>query len=385
MDNKIWTKDFIIYSIINFLLILVYFLLNSTITTYAQIEYNASSKMMGLIAGIFIVGALIGRLLIGFFKITKKMFLMNILFFNLTLILYFIKLDETFLIIVRFLNGISIGITTTIVGTIIALVIPEHRKGEGVSYFAVSTALATGLGPFIGISLTQNSNFMNIFYISFLFGVVSLIISFLLNVPSNDNRKDLSFKNLLDKRTLPIGFIIFLSAFAFSGIVSYINLYAIEIDLVKTASFFFIVYTMAVLISRPFTGKIVDIHGPNIIMYPAFLFFSLGLITLSISHHSWIMILSALLIGLGFGNISSITQTIAVSKASPQNVGLATSTFMIFMDLGNGIGPYALGFIIPILGYSGMYKVLSIVIIFTIFLYIILNNKKEVKAPNFNH
>lgn len=86
---------------------------------------------------------------------------------------------------------------------------------------------------------------------------------------------------------------------------------------------------------------------------------------------------SAILIGLGFGNISSITQTIAVSNANPQNIGLATSTFMIFMDLGNGIGPYALGFIIPLLGYSGMYKVLSIVVIFTVFLYIILNNKKS--------
>ncbi|PTE74393.1 MFS transporter, partial [Staphylococcus equorum] len=261
-------------------------------------------------------------------------------------------MDEAFLIIVRFLNGISIGITTTIVGTIVALVIPEHRKGEGISYFAVSTALATGLGPFIGITLTQNSNFINIFYISFIFGIISLIFSFLINVPENDNRKNLSFRNLLDKRTLPIGFIIFLSAFSFSGIVSYINLYAIEIDLVKTASFFFILYTMSVLFSRPFTGKIVDIHGPNIIMYPAFILFFLGLITLSMSHHSWIMMFSAILIGLGFGNISSITQTIAVSNANPQNIGLATSTFMIFMDLGNGIGPYALGFIIPLLGYS---------------------------------
>jgi uncharacterized integral membrane protein len=81
MENKIWTKDFIIYSLINFLLILVYFLLNSTITTYAKIEYNASSVMMGFIAGIFIIGALLGRLLIGFIKITKKMFIFNMLFF----------------------------------------------------------------------------------------------------------------------------------------------------------------------------------------------------------------------------------------------------------------------------------------------------------------
>ncbi|PAF33955.1 MFS transporter, partial [Terribacillus saccharophilus] len=33
--NKIWTKDFINLSAMNFFLILVYFLLNATITTYA--------------------------------------------------------------------------------------------------------------------------------------------------------------------------------------------------------------------------------------------------------------------------------------------------------------------------------------------------------------
>lgn len=115
-------------------------------------------------------------------------------------------------------------------------------------------------------------------------------------------------------------------------------------------------------------------------MYPALILFSLGLIMLSFSHNNWIMLLSAILVGLGFGNISSITQTIAISNADPKNVGLATSTFMIFMDLGNGIGPYALGFIIPALGYTGMYRVLSLVIVFAIILYIILYNKKGAKA-----
>jgi predicted MFS family arabinose efflux permease len=177
--------------------------------------------------------------------------------------LYFIKLDESFLIGVRFLSGLSIGITTTIVGTIVALVIPQHRKGEGISYFAISTALATGLGPFIGISLTKDANFINIFFVSLLFGIISFIFSFLLNVPSNNNKKELSFRNLLSIKTLPIAFIIFLSAFSFSGIVSYINLYAIKIDLVQAASFFFIVYTISVLFSRPFTGKIVDLRGPS--------------------------------------------------------------------------------------------------------------------------
>ncbi|PTI70660.1 MFS transporter [Staphylococcus succinus] len=379
MTNKIWTKDFIIYSVINFLLILVYFLLNSTITTYAQNEYNASSKTMGLLAGIFIVGALLGRVTIGFLKITKKILIINTLLLILSIMLYFIKLDQYVLMIVRLLNGVFIGITTTIVGTIVATVIPNHRKGEGISYFAVSTALATGLGPFIGISLTSNNNFMNIFYISFLLGIISFVISLLLKNQEINNKKKFSFNNLFDKQALPIAFIIFLSALSFSGIVSYINLYAIEIDLVKAASYFFIIYTAAVLISRPFTGKIVDAYGANIIIYPAIILFVLGLCLLGISHSAWLLLVSGLCIGLGFGNISSITQTIAVSHAKPHNIGLATSTFMIFMDLGNGIGPYTLGLITPFLGYAGMHKSLAILMIFTFVLYYFIYGKHSKK------
>jgi MFS family permease len=112
-------------------------------------------------------------------------------------------------------------------------------------------------------------------------------------------------------------------------------------------------------------------------MYPAFILFCLGLVILSISDNNWTMLLAAIFVGLGFGNISSITQTIAVSNANAKNVGLATSTFMIFMDLGNGIGPYVLGITISYLGYSIMYKLLAILIIFTLFLYAVLNHKKS--------
>ncbi|WP_454263997.1 MFS transporter [Staphylococcus cohnii] len=171
----------------------------------------------------------------------------------------------------------------------------------------------------------------------------------------------------------------FLSAFSFSGIVSYINLYAIQIDLVKAASFFFIIYTASVLASRPFTGKIADIYGANKIMYPALIFFFVGLLLLSISNDDWMMLLSGLFIGLGFGNISSITQTIAVSGAKPENVGLATSTFMIFMDLGNGLGPYILGIGIPILGYAGIYIILAVIILLALILYYFLHGKNSKK------
>ena len=44
-------------------------------------------------------------------------------------------------------------------------------------------------------------------------------------------------------------------------------------------------------------------------------------------------------------------------------MGLATSTYFIFMDLGVGLGPLLLGLLIPFLHFRGMYVVLGLVIL----------------------
>ncbi|PAF21386.1 MFS transporter [Terribacillus saccharophilus] len=378
--NKIWTKDFINLSAMNFFLILVYFLLNATITTYAVNEFDATAGESGLIAGIFIIGALVGRIITGRLVLSKKILMFGLFFFILTVLLYFLNLGIYFLMLTRFLNGISVGIATTIVGTVVALVIPNSRRGEGISYFAVSTALATGIGPFIGLLLTQNGNYNLIFLFSLVLGCIILGTSFIINVPqmpleSNVEKKSV-FSNFIDYKTIPIAIILFIMTFSFSSILSYINLYATEMNLVSTASFFFMVYTASVLISRPFTGRLVDRKGANIIMYPAIVLFGLGMILLSFTESSMTLLLSGVLVGLGFGNIASITQTVAISQATPQRVGMATATFMIFYDLGNGFGPTLLGGIIPFTGYSGMYQILAVIIFLSLILYYFLHGRK---------
>lgn len=391
-QNKppLWTKNFIIASLINFFLILIFYLLIVTIGKYAVEEFSATTSEAGLVTGIFIIGTLIGRLGIGrvIDKIgRKRTLLIGLALFTVTTLLYYVQLGLPFLMVNRLLHGMTLGIASTAAGTIVAQIIPMSRKGEGIGYFSMSATMATAIGPFIGLFMTQRTSFEVIFGLCLALGAISLLVSLFVQVPpleaasASAQTKGFSVSNFLEPKAIPIAFITLAVSLCYASVLSFINFYAIEIDLVDTASMFFVVYALAVLASRPFTGRLMDVKGANYVMYPAFAVFALGLFLLSTADNSVTLLLSGALIGLGFGNMQSTTQAVAVKLTPPHRMGLATSTFFIFMDAGLGFGPYILGFIIPITGYSNMYVILAIAALATAFLYYLLHGKK-VHAAN---
>ncbi|MEH7505377.1 MFS transporter [Neobacillus drentensis] len=383
---KLWTKDFTIVSAVNFFVTLVFYLLIVIIGVYSVDEFDASTSQAGLVTGIFIVGSLIGRLLIGRFIESigrKKTLFIGLILFILTLLLYFVNFGITFLLITRLLHGIAGGMVGTATGTIVAQIIPTTRKAEGIGYFSMSATLATAIGPFIGLYMTQHTDFQMIFIFSLALGIISLLTALFVKVPALEvtvkpvEVKGFKLSNYIEPKALPIAVITLVIAFCYSSVLSFINFYAIEIDLVSTASFFFLVYSIAVLLSRPITGRLMDLKGANFIMYPGFIVLAAGLFLLSSASISITLLLAGVLIGLGFGNMQSSTQAVAVKLTPPHRMGLATSTFFIFLDAGLGFGPYLLGFIIPLTGYSSLYVILGVVVLATIVLYYFLHGKKE--------
>ena len=383
---KLWTKDFIIVSSINFFLALVFYLLIVIIGVYAVEVYDASATQAGLVTGIFVIGTLIGRLFIGRSIDSigrKKTMFIGLILYIVTTSLYFVDGGIHFLLLTRFLHGFALGVASTATGTIAAQIIPVERKGEGIGYFSMSTTLATAIGPFIGMYMTQFTGFQTMFALCLLLGLISLITAFFVHVPDlegfpdTNQTKGFTLSSFVEPKAIPIAMITLLIGFCYSSVLSFINFYAIEINLVHTASFFFLVYSIAILLSRPFTGRLLDRKGANYVMYPAFFLFTAGMILLSSATSSMTLLLSAVLIGLGFGNMQSCTQAIAIKLTPAHRMGLATSTFFIFLDAGLGFGPYLLGFLIPFVSFSSLYMFLSIVVLFSLVLYFLLHGKKD--------
>lgn len=385
-STQLWGKNFLIVSGINFLIMFIYYMLLVTIGSYVVTEFLASKSLSGLVAGIMVIGCLFGRFVTGYFieiMGCRKVLYIGTILFVITMSLYLIAFNLPLLIIIRFISGIAVGIIGTVTGTVIVYIVPIHRRGEGISYFSLSTILAAAFGPFVGILLIQYVPFTTLFYFGIVVGLICFAIGLLLNIhnlnignsqPVNKNWFKLS--NYIEPKALNIAIVVMIAGMGYAAIQAYISAYAKEINLITAASFFFAVYSIAILISRPFTGRIIDIKGENIIVYPALLILAFGFILLSQAHSALILLLSGILIGLGFGNFQSTAQTIAVKVSPFHKMGQATSTFFILFDLGIGLGPYLLGLLEPYIGFRGIYFLASIISLFCIVAYYFLHGRK---------
>lgn len=392
--ERLWTKDFIFVSVINFFVILIFYLLMVTIAPYAVHKFQASTSVAGLVSGIFIIGALIGRLVTGSrigYLGSKKTLLIGVMLFIIATALYFVAMNLSLLLIIRLLHGIALGVASTATGTIVAQIIPSTRRGEGIGYFSLSAVLATAIGPFVGILFTQYGDFKIMFLFNILLAVICLVIAFMVGVTdhkssSKDEQqavKGFNLSNYLELKAIPISFVALVIGFSYSGVMSFLSFYSEKIDLVKAGGFFFLVYAIMILLSRPFTGQLMDAKGANIVIYPCLVIFSIGMLLFSQAHNSMIFLVAGALMGLGYGNFNSVAQTIAIKVTPPQRLGLATSTYFILFDIGLGAGPYLLGFIVPITGYRGLFLTMVFVILVSIILYYFLHGRKE-KAQNQN-
>ncbi|TKH06027.1 MFS transporter [Peribacillus simplex] len=390
---KLWTKDFLIVSSANFFLFLTFYVLMVTLTIYTMDNFHASQAQAGLASSIFVLGAVIVRPIAGK-KIDKigrrKMLLGSLVLFLIASIGYLLVNGLSLLLIDRLIHGFAFGLATTATGTIAADIIPNERRGEGTGYFAMSTNLAMAFGPFIGLLITQHFSYSIIFYAASLFAAFSLVASLFMNVPEGEKvgatpPKGFKISDYFEKRALPIAIFIGFAGFTYSSILSYLTSFAKEMDLMDAASFFFVVFAVFLLASRPFTGRMFDVKGENAVIYPSLLLFAVGMVILSQSHHGITLLIAGAFIGVGYGTFQSSSQAISIKEAPSNRMGLATSTFFTMYDFGIGVGPFLLGFLIPYTGFKGLFIGMSIFAFILIGIYYLAHGKKASARVKMQH
>lgn len=347
--ETLWTVPFVLDTVINLLVFLIYYLLMVIIAVVAKDELHASASEAGLAVGIYIIGTVVASIFAGRFVGTlgcRRVLYGGLFIYLISTILYFYIPNLLVLDTIRFVNGFAYGVTSTATSTIVATVIPKTRRGEGINYYGLSLSLAAAIGPFLGILMLSITNFT--FIVAFCVALVILCIigAFLLKFEEPtfsaevvEEEKGTRISDFLEPRVNSISLVSILVGLSYSGILGFMASYTREVNLVEAGTLFFVVYAIVITLTRPV----------------------LGIVLLSQATASWMVLLSAVFVGLGYGTYMSNGQAVVIKMVPVHRIGVATLTYFIALDLGLGVGPYILGAWKETVGFTGMFSTTAVI------------------------
>lgn len=387
---KIFTKHFFINAFVNLMLYVNYYVLMVAMAGYCFVTYNADTATAGFAASIFIVGALFARFLgggiIDFFG-RKICLIVGTLVMTLCAASYLFEAGLGVLFALRILHGFAYGISQTAISSIATEAVPKERKGEGVGYFMLSATLGSAVGPFMGTVVSEYLNYTILFTLCA--GVIALgfLLSFFVHEPHVKKSSDkstlhrvkhanISLSSFIEIRALPISCSVALAILAYGAVITYLDSFASEQDMVQAASLFFVVYSIVMFVARPFTGKAFDKNGDFGVMIAGFCSFALGMVCMGFAHNGIVLLIAACFLGFGVGTINPCGLTLAVQKSPAFRLTTANSTYSCLCDATIGLAPVLLGWSIPLIDYNGLYLVLTAVVLIAMGLYALLRFKK---------
>lgn len=375
----LWTRRYSLLVLINFLLYLVFYVLMLWSTSRALSAWGADVSTAGLASGIFIIAALLSRLLMGHFidGLGRALVLRTgCVLYGVLVAGYFIADGLGGFMVLRFLHGFAYGVASIAASTIVATVIPVKRQAEGIGWYTVGMTIASAAGPFLTIALTHAGDFTAPLWVCAAAGAAVVVMPFFVDAPKHavteaERREMRSFRlsTFLEPEAVPISVVGLFAGVCYSAVLSYIGAYAEAADLVEAGSVFFLFFAAAALVTRPLSGRLIDEFGGDVVVYPALGFLVLSMLAVASAHSGAMLVAGGLLLGVGYGTMTSAGHALAVFASPMKHVGRATATFFVLLDVGVGIGPYTLGLLVPVYGFSAVYYAAAATAVLTIAVY----------------
>ncbi|MDX8045503.1 MFS transporter [Gracilibacillus sp. S3-1-1] len=360
----------------NFFIFLGFQMTLPTIPLFVQ-ELGGSDQFIGIITGIFTFSALLLRPSAGHALETKGrqfVYMIGLAIFVISIGSYAFITSIVILFIMRCIQGLGWGFSTTATGTIATDLIPESRRGEGMGYFGLSGNLALAIGPALGLTLYGYISFTALFLLCASLGIVAFILSSVIKYkPVDPNAKKVVAPrfDVMEKSALRPSILLFFITFCFGGIASFLPLYTAE-EGVAGIQIYFFVYAIFLMVTRTFAGQLYDRKGHIVVFIPGTLLILAAMVLLAWLPNSFVLYLAGALYGLGFGTVQPALQAWAINQSPANRKGMANATFFSFFDLGVGVGAIGFGFVASALGYSYIYVIAAVSIVIAILLYVSL-------------
>ena len=367
VKERLWNSEYLKVMMCNFLLFFAFYLLTPLLPIYLDSQFQADKDMIGIVLSGYVVATLLVRPFSGFFvdSFNRKRVL-TICFFAFFIFFagYIGAATLLMFAIVRTLHGIPLGATTVANSTVAIDVLPSSRRNEGIGYYGLSNNLAMASAPTAGIYIyNMTGNFSLLFWISLVLSCLGFLCACRVRLPEREivkNKPKLSLDHFFLGRAWLLAVNISLFGLCWGVMSNYVAIYGQEmLGITDGTGMFFLLLSAGLMLSRVFgtrslrDGKITRNCTRGVLIS------LLGYTLFATAWGEWSFYLSALLVGLGNGQMYPAFMTMFIKMARHDQRGTANSSILISWDLGMGAGILAGGFIAEYVSYEAAFWVVA--------------------------
>ena len=250
----------------------------------------------------------------------------------------------------RFIHGMSTGTKPTATAAYVADVIPEDRRGEAQGSLGIFTATGMSIGPAIGSFLAAHYGLDQMFYISSIFALASIVIlSRMKETLPKAMKSSFSFslfrigwKDVFEPKVVPVFWVMLFVSFSAGAMITLIP------DTSKLVGWtnkglYFTIYTISSILVRFFFSKASDQYGRIPVLIFGCFMLSLSMFLLVFSANSYLLIVSAIIYGMAWGVNTPTLAAWTNDLGDKNHMGRAMATMYIALEAGIGIGAYVSG------------------------------------------
>lgn len=239
--------------------------------------------------------------------------------------------------------------------------IPAERRAEGIGYHGLASVLAIAVAPSLGLWFYRSG--WSALCASI--GTLSLVMAAIAwRVP--DDRASRSARPaapragpLIEWRVVLAGLAVFLGAFGYGGVTSFVAIYA-EASGIRPRGLYFTILALSIVASRPFAGRAADRLGTERVLVPCLLLAALGYGLLAWGGGPGVFVLSAVAVGVGFGSAYPVFAAFVLQHIEAARRGAAFGGILAALDTGIGSGSTMVGWLAGRYGFRAAFTVAAL-------------------------
>lgn len=371
MTQRLWTKDYILLLISNFLAAITYTAFVATLAIYV-VEKGGDNALAGTMAACMTVVMMLIRPFLGMMMDRfgrRPLIIIGTILFTVNTAAYMLMPSIPMLFVMRLIYGFSTCMFTASTSTRIADIVPDARLVDGIGYLSVSSSLSQMLGPALGTFIVAKAGFSTLFSLMTAACVLSLICVLMLS--KNDTKaprlpKEEKTSAEPKKRLRLIETAVILPAIV-SGLM-YLSLSSVSNFLsisgtdrgIENVSVFFVVNGGVTMLVRLFAGRLSKKVSDTPLVLTGILLSACGYAIIAFAGSLPPIIIAGVFTGVGTGLTVPILHALVFRLAPAERKGAANATYGIFNDMGNGAGAFAWGLVSTAAGYLVTYLMAAV-------------------------